>query len=266
MKIRRKNFPFRSILYLMMLVLLLNSCSQKSEWDLVWSEEFDYEGAPASESWAYEMGYIRNGELQYYTDSPDNVLVQEGICSITARLEAADSITSASIHTLGKKEFLYGRIEVSARIPSALGTWPAIWMLGTNIKEIGWPDCGEIDIMEHVGYDPDLIHANIHTKSYNHVIGSNKGNRISVKDPHSEFHLYAMEWYTNRMDFFFNDSLYFTFYNDQAGNPDTWPFNKPHYLLINLAYGGGWGGNQGVDTSRLPLTYEIDYVRYYSRK
>jgi beta-glucanase (GH16 family) len=266
MKTLHNTKRFRSFAYLTMLLLLIHSCSQKSEWDLVWSEEFDYEGAPATESWAYEIGHIRNNELQYYTDSPDNVVVQEGICTITARLEAEDSITSASINTRGKKEFLYGRIEVSARIPSALGTWPAIWMLGTNINEVGWPDCGEIDIMEHVGYDPELIHANIHTKSYNHTIGTNKGNRIRVENPHAGFHLYAVEWYEDHMDFFIDDSLYFSFQNDLTGNADTWPFDKPHYLLINLAYGGSWGGNQGVDTGLLPLSYEIDYIRYYQKK
>jgi len=265
MKTLHTGFQFKSFVILMMLLLALSACNQKSEWNLVWSEEFDYSGAPADESWSYEIGHIRNRELQYYTDSPQNVVVRDGVCTISARLESEDSITSASINTRGKKEFLYGRIEVSARIPSALGTWPAIWMLGTNTKDVGWPACGEIDIMEHVGFDPDLIHANIHTRSYNHNIGTNKGNQIQVEDPHADFHLYSVEWYKDHMDFFFDDSLYFTFHNDLTGNADTWPFNQPHYLLLNLAYGGSWGGEQGVDTSMLPLTYEIDYVRYYRK-
>jgi beta-glucanase (GH16 family) len=185
------------------------------------------------------------------------------MCIITARLEGEDSITSASINTFGKKDFLYGRIEVRAQIPSARGSWPAIWMLGTNRGELGWPACGEIDIMEHVGYDPDFIHANIHTGAYNHNIGTNKGNMIQVKDPWSDFHIYAVEWFEDHMDFFLDDSLYFSFENDLAGNNDTWPFDKAHYLLLNLAYGGSWGGNKGVDTTLLPLEYKIDYVRYY---
>ena len=263
---KAKEYLFRSPILILMFLLSQTACSQKSAWDLVWSEEFDYSGAPAQESWGYEIGFIRNQELQYYTNAAENVKVQDGICILTARLESDDSITSASIHTKGKKEFLYGRIEVSARIPSALGTWPAIWMLGTNIRDVGWPECGEIDIMEHVGYDPDLVHANIHTKAYNHKIGTNKGNQIQVVDPHADFHLYAVEWDKDRMDFFFDDSLYFSFQNDLTGNADTWPFDKPHYLLINLAYGGSWGGEQGVDPSLLPLNYEIDYVRYYRRK
>jgi beta-glucanase (GH16 family) len=263
-------------LILMMAFLLLIGCSRKAGWELTWSDEFDYTGSPASESWGYETGRVRNNELQYYTTDLKNVRVENGLCIITALREEGgysntsdsiilDSITSASINTLGKHEFLYGRIEVRAKIPSAPGTWPAIWMMGTSIGELGWPECGEIDIMENVGYDPDLVHANIHTKAYNHVIGTNKGNEIGVKAPWSDFHIYAVEWFENRMDFFMDDSLYFSFENDLAGNNDTWPFNKPHYLLMNLAYGGDWGGQQGVDTSRLPVEYRIDYVRYYQK-
>jgi beta-glucanase (GH16 family) len=244
-------------------VVFLQGCADTNQWDLVWSEEFEYSGSPATENWNYETGYIRNNELQYYTDKLQNVRVEDGLCIITARLEGEDSITSASINTWGKQDFLYGRIEVMAQIPSALGSWPAIWMLGTNRSEVGWPACGEIDIMEHVGYDPDFIHANVHTKAYNHNLGTNKGNMIQIEDPWSDFHLYAVEWFEDHMDFFLDDSLYFSYENDGTGNPDTWPFDKPHYLLLNLAYGGMWGGNMGVDTTLLPLEYKIDYVRYY---
>jgi beta-glucanase (GH16 family) len=256
----------RKITPLALCLLLLSGCGQQGKWELVWSDEFDYTGSPDPEHWGYETGHIRNNELQYYSSEENNVRVKDGHCLIRLLLEEGeDSITSASINTLGKQDFLYGRIEVRAKIPSALGTWPAIWMLGTNRSEVGWPACGEIDIMEHVGYDPNLIHANIHTKAYNHSIGTNKGNQIEIQDPWADFHLYALEWDQDRLDFFLDDSLYFTFENDQAGNSDTWPFDKPHYLLINLAYGGSWGGNQGVDVGALPLEYLIDYVRYYKK-
>lgn len=244
---------------------MLTACSERQDWELTWSDEFNYTGKPDEASWGYETGYIRNRELQYYTDQIRNAKVENGHCTIQAILEAEDSITSASINTFNKVDFLYGRIEVRARIPSALGSWPAIWMLGTNRREVGWPACGEIDIMEHVGFDPDKIHANIHTRSYNHVLGTNKGDHIEATDPWAAFHIYALEWFEDRMDFFFDDSLYFSFQNDMAGNNDTWPFDKPHYLLLNLAYGGSWGGQQGVDTSLLPLKYVIDYVRYYQK-
>jgi beta-glucanase (GH16 family) len=253
----------KSAMALIIISVLFQGCAEKAAWELTWSEEFDYSGSPSEESWGYETGFIRNQELQCYTSDLKNVKVNEGICTITALQEGEDSITSASINTFGKKEFLYGRIEVRAKIPSALGTWPAIWMLGTNISELGWPACGEIDIMEHVGYDPDRIHANIHTKAYNHMIGTNKGNQIEVKDPWSDFHVYAVEWFEDHMDFFMDDSLYFSFENDGDANNDTWPFDKPHYLLINLAYGGSWGGEKGVDTTLLPVEYKIDYVRYF---
>jgi len=257
----------KSSFLLLGILLLLNGCNSGESWELVWSDEFEYSGSPAEESWGYETGYIRNQELQYYTSELKNVRVEDGRCMISALLEEGeDSITSASINTLGKQAFLYGRIEVRAKIPSALGSWPAIWMLGKNRSELGWPACGEIDIMEHVGYDPDRIHANIHTKSYNHTIGTNKGNQIEVRDPWADFHIYAVEWFEDHMDFFLDDSLYFSFENDGTGNNDTWPFDKPHYLLINLAYGGSWGGNEGVDISKLPLQYEIDYVRYYKKE
>jgi beta-glucanase (GH16 family) len=259
------NYLLRSIL-LLLSVSLFQACAEKKDWDLIWSEEFDYTGSPAIETWAYETGYIRNHELQNYTEELENVRVEDGLCIITARLIGEDSITSASINTLGKQDFFYGRIEVRAQIPSALGTWPAIWMLGINRSELGWPACGEIDIMEHVGYDPDRIHANIHTKAYNHSIGTNKGNQIEVTDPWADFHIYAVEWFEDHMDFFMDDSLYFSFENDMAMNNDTWPFDKAHYLLLNLAYGGSWGGNEGVDKSALPVEYKIDYVRYYQTK
>jgi len=254
---------FGRFILVLLSIALFQGCSEKQDWDLIWSEEFDYTGSPATETWGYETGYIRNQELQFYTDKLENVRVEDGLCIITACLEGEDSITSASINTLGLKDFLYGRIEVRAQIPSALGTWPAIWMLGTNRAELAWPACGEIDIMEHVGYDPNQIHANIHTKAYNHIIGTNKGNQIEVSDPWSDFHIYALEWFEDHMDFFMDDSLYFSFENDMAMNNHTWPFDKPHYLLLNLAYGGSWGGNEGVDTSLLPVQYKIDYVRYY---
>ncbi len=253
------------ILSYILAALVLSACSEKPKWELSWSEEFEYSGAPDKANWDYEIGFIRNKELQYYTSELQNVRVEDGNCVIVARLEGGDSVTSASINTRHKKEFLYGRMEVRAKIPSALGTWPAIWMLGVNRNETGWPACGEIDIMEHVGYNPEVVHANIHTKAYNHSIGTGKGNRIEVFDPWADFHIYALEWSEDRMDFFFDDSIYFSYSNDMTGNNDTWPFDKPHYLLLNLAYGGGWGGRQGVDTSLLPVRFEIDYVRYYTK-
>jgi beta-glucanase (GH16 family) len=260
----------RPSIHIPLILLILGSiayaCNPKKpaeSWELAWAEEFDYNGKPDAGYWGYEEGHIRNKELQYYTDQLSNVQVGGGVCTLTARMEGPDSITSASINTLHKYDILYGRVEVRAKIPSALGTWPAIWMMGTNREVAGWPDCGEIDIMEHVGYDPDKVHANIHTKAYNHVLGTNKGKTISVQDPSADFHIYALEWFEDHMDFFYDDSLYFSYQNDNLGDSGTWPFDQPHYLLINLAYGGSWGGTRGVDTTQLPQPFVIDYVRHY---
>jgi len=263
-------------LFLVVLGAACQSNSQKQEqpekgqnkWELVWSEEFNETGMPDTTVWTYEEGFIRNNELQYYTvQRPENARQEDGKLVITSRKEnyKDGNYTSASLKTEGKKLFKYGRIEVRAQLPTGRGMWPAIWMLGENIGEVGWPDCGEIDIMENVGFDPDTIHANIHTEAYNHVKGTNKGNAIKVEAPYDQYHVYAVNWYKDSMKFFVDDRAYFTFKNEQKGSA-TWPFDQPHYLILNAAIGGGWGGQQGVDDSIFPQQYSIDYVRYYKQK
>ncbi len=238
------------------------------QWELVWEDNFDTPGLPDTTVWGYEVGFIRNREAQYYTESRlENARVENGTLVIEANTDnwEGNKITSASINTLGKKSILYGRIEVKAKLPTGVGTWPAIWMLGENMKQMGWPACGEIDIMENVGYDPDTIHANIHTKAYNHSIGTNKGNRIGIEKPFENFNVYAVNWFEDHMDFFVNDSLYFSFQNERTGN-NAWPFDKAHYLLINLAIGGDWGGRNGIDDAIFPQKYFIDFVKVYKLK
>jgi len=235
-------------------------------WELVWSDEFDQDGLPDPEKWTHEEGFVRNREKQYYTrEHAENARVEDGLLVIEARKEPyaeGAEYTSASVTTKGKATWTYGRIEVRAKLPSGKGTWPAIWMLGTNIDEVGWPDCGEIDIMENVGFDPNTIHANIHTKAYNHVRGTAKGASLQIESPSEQFHVYAVEWFPDHMDFYVDDTKYFSFENEGTG-PDVWPFDKPHYLILNLAIGGTWGGQQGIDDSAFPHRYEIDYVRVY---
>ena len=242
---------------------------KKVEWVLVWEDQFDVPGLPDSEIWDYEEGYVRNREAQYYTRArAENARVENGNLIIEARKDnwKDNPITSASLNTYGKKSILYGRVEVRAKLPSGRGTWPAIWMLGDNHNTgVRWPDCGEIDIMENVGFDPDVIHANIHTKAYNHVKGTNKGNKITIEKPNDDFHIYAIEWFDDHIDFFVDDSLYFSFENEQTGF-ETWPFDQPHYLLINFAVGGGWGGQKGIDESIFPQKYYIDYVKVFQEK
>ncbi|MBM4025318.1 MAG: glycoside hydrolase family 16 protein [Planctomycetes bacterium] len=250
---------------------------------LVWSDEFNTPGLPDPAKWDYETGFIRNNEQQYYTrERRENARVEDGCLIIEARKEqwkntAYDpnaksgsrrsrefaQYTSASLITRGKASWTYGRIEVRAKLPSGRGTWPAIWMLGTNIRQVGWPACGEIDIMEFVGYEAGIIHANVHTKSYNHAIGTGKGDKTTTPDASEAFHVYAVEWESDRLDFFVDDQKYFTFHNEGTGS-DTWPFDKDHYLILNLAIGGSWGGQKGIDDSIFPQRYYIDYVRVYT--
>lgn len=264
------------IIFFAVVIVALSSYGQKrtapgssnAQWELVWEDNFDVTGLPNPKIWGYEEGFIRNNEAQYYTkERLENCRIENGNLIIEALIDNwnGHKITSASINTYGKKSILHGRIEVNAKLPTGVGTWPAIWMLGENMKEKGWPACGEIDIMENVGFDPDVIHANIHTKAYNHVKGTNKGNKITIEKPFNDFHVYAVEWFEDHMDFFIDDKKYFTFQNEKTGN-DVWPFDKPHYLLINLAIGGSWGGQKGVDDSIFPQKYFIDYVKVYKLK
>lgn len=236
---------------------------------LVWADEFNKTGLPDEQKWNYENGYLRNHELQFYTRRrPQNARIEKGNLVITARNDSMRNgdkvlpITSASLVTKGLHEWTYGYIEVRAQIPNALGTWPAIWTLGSNIKEAGWPLCGELDIMEHVGYMPDTLHFNVHTKRYNHATGSGKGTKIFYPKPHTGFHTYGIAWFPDHIDWYFDGQKVFSYANDNKG-VESWPFNKPQYLILNLAFGGDWGGRKGVDMKSLPQSMLVDYVRVY---
>lgn len=249
-------------------VLLFTSVSAgvswAEDWKLVWSDEFEYAGLPDPEKWGYEVGFVRNKEKQYYTKGrSENARVENGLLTIESRKEkytadngTAADYTSASLITRNTAHWKYSRVEVRAQLPTGKGMWPAIWMLGMNIRQVGWPKCGEIDIMENVGYDPQVIHANIHTG------GKDKGSRISVKAPYADFHIYAIDWFPTHMDFFVDDQKYFTYKNEGTGEAD-WPFDQEFYLILNAAIGGNWGGQQGIDDSIFPQKYFIDYVRVY---
>ena len=263
-------------------VLLCAGGLQAASWKPVWSDEFSANGPPDPSKWTYEEGFIRNQESQYYTRSrPENARVENGMLIIEARKEQFPNAryqagsenwqrkqfteyTSASLTTEGKALWRYGRIEVRAKLPTGRGTWPAIWMLGLNHREAGWPRCGEIDIMENVGYDPDTINANIHTEAYNHIKKTNKGSKITVTRPYETFHVYAIEWTPEKMDFFLDDQKYFSFANEKTGAA-AWPYDQPFYLILNLAIGGSWGGSKGIDESIFPQRMEVDYVRVYEQ-
>lgn len=238
-----------------------------NEWELVWYDEFDGVGLPDPDKWSYEVGYIRNNEQQYYTRArTENIRMENGKLFIEARKESYEGFdyTSASINTRESTTWTYGRFEVKAKLPTGTGTWPAAWMLGANISEVGWPACGEIDIMENVGFDPNKVHGYVHTEAYNHTKNTQRGASIKLESPYNHFHVYAIEWYEDRIDFFVDDNHYFTF-EKENDDPAVWPFDKPHYLLLNLAIGGSWGGQQGIDDSIFPQQYIIDYVRVYQK-
>lgn len=255
--------------FLLVIILLpvIISCDNKKQdmKKLVWSDEFNYSGLPDPLKWNYEEGFIRNREPQYYTrERAENARVDGAKLIITAIREDYNEAkyTSASINTKGLFEFNLGRVEVRAKLPEGINVWPAIWTLGTNIESAGWPLCGEIDIMEFWGTSPGSVSANVHTGDYNHTKGNGRGGKILVEKPWADFHIYAVEWYPDRMDFFFDDTMYYSCPKKGEGIGE-WPFDATQYLLINLAL---TRGKDGIDDSIFPTEYLIDYVRIYELK
>lgn len=261
-------------------LLGLTGLAHADDWKLVWADEFNYKGLPDPTKWGYEEGFVRNKERQFYTRArKENARVENGTLVIEARREhwpnpaykpgatdwkrsqeAAD-YTAASIITRNKASFKYGRIEVRAKVPGGKGVWPAIWTLGTTNTAVGWPRCGEIDIMEFVGNDPDRIHGTVHfSRDGKHA---SSGGKIVTQAPFNDFHVYAVEWSPEKIVFMFDGKPYHSFNVDDAGKGSDNPFRNPHYLLLNLAMGGGWGGS--IDESSLPQKYLIDYVRVYEK-
>jgi beta-glucanase (GH16 family) len=235
-------------------------------WRRVFSDEFQAAGALDPAKWGHEIGCVRNDELQYYTGRPENVRAEDGMLRIEARREAYQGCkyTSGSVHTRERFEFRYGRVEVRAKLPAGNGTWSTIWLVGTNVDEVSWPTCGEIDIAEHLGFDPTRIHAAAHMPAYNHVTNNAKRASVLVEKPWETFHVYALEWYPDRIDWYVDEQLFHTFENERTG-VRAWPFDAKQYLLINLAIGGSWGGAKGVDDALFPHRFLIDYVRVYEQ-
>lgn len=242
--------------------------NETTKWKLVWSDEFNYNGLPDSTKWNYDIGGSGwgNNELQYYTyKQPANARTSDGKLVIEALKEkhGDNNYTSARLVTKGKGDWKYGRIEVKAKLPKGRGTWPAIWMLASTTP-LEWPDDGEIDIMEHVGFHHGYIHASVHCKKYNHVIGTQKTDTLFVPDCSTAFHIYALEWNAETISIFVDQKKYFTFRNEHSGH-EAWPFNQPFHLLLNLAVGGNWGAQKGVDENIWPQRMEVDYVRVFQQ-
>lgn len=225
--------------------------------NLVWSDEFEVDGAPNSENWTYDLGTNGgwgNGELQSYTNNSENVVVENGMLKITAIADGNGGYTSARIKTEGLKEYTYGKIECRAKLPAAQGTWPAIWMLGANFSDVGWPNCGEIDIMEQTGQDKSK------TSGALHFPGNSGGDAIvsetDVANTSTEFHNYSLEWTEESIKMAVDGEFFFSFEN----NVDI-PYNADMFMILNLAMGGSLGGT--VDPAFTQDTMEIDYIRVY---
>jgi len=233
-------------------------------WELIWSDEFEKDGKPDASKWTYDIGGHGwgNKELQYYTDRLENARVENGKLIIEAKVETFEqnAYTSARLLTRGKQHFTYGRFEFRAKLPSAVGSWPALWLLGANGKH--WPECGELDVMEYLGRNSGWIHASTHSLKYFFKNGNQMTSICYLPDVTTAFHDYQMEWYPDRIEFFVDNNRYLTVKNDGTGSA-AWPFNDPEFIIMNVAL-GGWGGTV-IDT-QLPARMEVDYVRVYKRK
>jgi beta-glucanase (GH16 family) len=252
--------------------LVLTQKTSGKDWKLVWSDEFDGAGQPDTSKWTFDIGNWGwgNNELEYYTANRlENARQEEGNLIIEARKD--DGVypwSSARLTTRGKESFLYGKIEFRAKVPSGRGTWAAGWLLGDNYRdEMSWPYCGEIDVLENVGYEMDpktgdgKTHASVHCGAYYFKLNNQPTSIIDVKNMNNEYHTYSMEWLPGSISIFIDGKKYFD-YNDTS-NDLTWPFNKPQNLIINLAIGGGWGGAKGIDPEMKSAKFILDYVRVY---
>ncbi len=235
-----------------------------------WADEFNGTGVDRG-AWRFDTDFNKQGwfnhEQQYYADArPENARIEGGALVIEARRETlpkqadwgGQAYTSAKLVT--RKDYGYGFYEVSAKLPCGRGTWPAIWLLPTGGN---WPDEGEIDLMEMVGWQPGVVHATLHTAAFNHRLGTQRGAEIPLATSCSAFHRYQLDWRNDAITIGVDDHAYMRVRNDQPGGKAAWPFTRPYKLILNLAIGGDWGGAKGVDDTALPQRMAIDYVRYW---
>lgn len=233
---------------------------------LVWHDEFN-EGTEPGTDWRYETGGggWGNNELQTYVagheGSDQLAVVKDGILSIIAK-KIGGKVYSIRMNT--NQSWKYGYFEARLQLPSGKGTWPAFWMMPKNLTS--WPGDGEIDIMEEVGYRPNYVSSAIHCNAYNHTINTEKTKDMYLASAQTEFHIYALEWTESYIRTYVDGKELFYFENDNTGNKNTWPFNTDFYIKLNLAWGGNWGGAEGVDESVLPATYKVDYVRVFQKQ
>lgn len=232
-------------------------------WELVWNDEFDGPAINRS-NWTFDTGAggWGNGEAEYYTSRPENARVENGMLLIEARQEKYEGsyYTSARLKTQGLQSFQFGRIEARLKVPSGAGLWPAFWMLGDSFDGNNWPDCGEVDIMEYVGREPDLILGTLHGPGYAGALGLCQWNRqeYAIAD---DFHTYAVEWRAGQIDWYYDGEKYFTVTRADVGDR-RWVSDQPFFIILNLAVGGQFAGPVGLETA-FPAQLAVDYVRVY---
>jgi len=241
-------------------------------WHLVWGDEFNVGSVPNPKAWEIVTGNgcptlcgFGNNELQTYTGDSENLRIEDGKLVIEA-IPQGDHYTSAKITSQKMKGWQTGKIAMRAKIPTGVGTWPAFWMLpDTNIFG-PWPKSGEIDIMEHVGHRLGYLHGTIHTEAFNGKLGTQKGGEIYVPTISSEFHEFAVEWTTDSLRWYLDGEQYFEILREKTDGSAEWPFDHPFHVILNLAVGGDWGGQKGVQQSDFPTRYEIDWVKVWQQK
>lgn len=252
--------------------LIVLSCSTNDKQtvttmnQLVMQDEFDVNGAPDSALWGYNIGTGSNGwgnnELEYYTDRPQNIKVEDGMLKITAIKESylGSGYTSARITTKGKFEQKYGRIEARIKMPWGKGLWPAFWMVGANSDVVSWPQCGEVDIMEYLGNNPTTVFGTVHGPGYSGANAVSKTYSLPNSRFDTDFHVFGIEWGENYINYYVDDVLYNQITPNNVNGE--WVFNQPFYIILNLAVGGNLPGSPNNQTT-FPQTMLVDYVRVY---
>jgi len=257
-----KTFKYL-ILYL---IIVFPTAINAQNYVLVWSDEFNTPGLPDSTKWGYEVGFVRNNELQYYTRKREqNARIEDSVLVIEARKEnfSGAGYTSASIISRGTGDWRYGKIEISAKVPLGKGTWPALWMMPTYSEYGGWPRSGEIDIMEYIGVEPHRLHHTVHFEGTDGTGHQSSGRSYTFAQPYNQFIKFTLIWTPEKLEWYANDVKYHTYMKPADSDYRRWPFDKEFYLILNLAYGGTWGGYDGVDDTKLPHRFLVDYVRVY---
>ncbi len=266
------KFSWLMITVLTLSLIIFSSCETDETQEvvnftnLVWEDDFNANGAPNPGNWTYDIGTgvdgWGNGELQYYTNRAENAVIENGMLRITARQEnfEGSQYTSARLLTKGLFEKRYGRFEARMKLPWGQGMWPAFWLLGSDFEEVGWPQCGEIDVMENRGSEPTIISGTVHGPGYNAGLSISKEYDFVNERVDTDFHVYGIEWGPNYINFYVDDVLYNQITPEDV--PGEWVFNDEFYVIINLAVGGRFGGPPNENTV-FPQTMYVDYVRVY---